>query len=166
MNTIGRWATKEQAQRDMSISLSGLDRMIRDGQVETRRQGGRVSVLVHGPEVPSDAELLENVRRELVESELAVSELRREVQRLKDDLDSKRREASSARSAASVSEANASLAEASASRARGREATLEGQLREVRQDNTFLMWAFISMSVIAAVIAATILILLLKRHLL
>lgn len=150
MQKIGRWVTKKQAQRDMSVSLSGLDRMIRDGQVETRRQGGRVYVLVHGPEVPSDAELLENVRRELVESELAVSELRREVRRLKDDLDSKRREVSSARSAASVSEANASRAEASASRARGREATLERQLREVRQDRTHLMRALIAMSVIAA----------------
>ena len=145
MQKIGRWVTKKQAQRDMSVSLSGLDRMIRDGQVETRRQGGRVSVLVHGPEVPSDAELLENVRRELVESELAVSELRREVRRLKDDLDSKRREVSSARSAASVSEANAS-------RARGREATLERQLREVRQDRTHLIRATSAVSVIAAML--------------
>ena len=47
----------------MKISLSTLDRMIRSGEIEVRREGRRVYVRMEGPEYVSDDELL---RRSLV----------------------------------------------------------------------------------------------------
>ena len=53
-----RWVSKGEAAREMEISLSTLDRMIRKGEVEVVREGRRVYVRMHGPAYLSDDELL------------------------------------------------------------------------------------------------------------
>ena len=53
-----RWVTKAEAAREMEVSISTLDRMIRRGEVEVRREGRRVYVRMEGPERVSDEELL------------------------------------------------------------------------------------------------------------
>ena len=58
-----RWVTKGEAAREMEISLSTLDRRIRRGEIEVRREGRRIYVRLEGPEYVSDDELL---RRSLV----------------------------------------------------------------------------------------------------
>ena len=49
---------KAEAAREMEVSISTLDRMVRRGEVEVRRQGRRVYVRMEGPERVSDEELL------------------------------------------------------------------------------------------------------------
>ena len=58
-----RWVTKAEAARELTISLSTLDRKIRMGEIEARREGRRVYVRLKGPEYVSGDELL---RRSLV----------------------------------------------------------------------------------------------------
>ena len=53
-----RWVAKAEAAREMEVSISTLDRMIRRGEVEGRREGRRVYVRIEGPERVSDEELL------------------------------------------------------------------------------------------------------------
>ncbi len=53
-----RWVAKAEAAREMEVSISTLDRMIRRGEVEVRREGRRVHVRMEGPERVSDEELL------------------------------------------------------------------------------------------------------------
>ena len=53
-----RWMAKAEAAREMEVSISTLDRMIRRGEVEIRREGRRVYVRMEGPERVSDEELL------------------------------------------------------------------------------------------------------------
>ena len=43
-----RWVTKAEAARQLEVSLSTLDRMIRKGEVEVVREGRRVYVRMHG----------------------------------------------------------------------------------------------------------------------
>ena len=49
---------KAEAARELAVSISTLDRMIRRGEVEVRRKGRRVYVRMEGPERASDEELL------------------------------------------------------------------------------------------------------------
>ena len=53
-----RWVSKAGAAEELEVSLSTLDRMIRRGEVEVRKEGRRVYVRMHGPEYLSDEELL------------------------------------------------------------------------------------------------------------
>ena len=53
-----RWVAKAEAAREMEVSISTLDRMIRRGEVEVRREGRRVYVRMEGLERVSDEELL------------------------------------------------------------------------------------------------------------
>ncbi|MYB47818.1 MAG: hypothetical protein F4X72_00830 [Dehalococcoidia bacterium] len=53
-----RWVAKAEAAREMEVSISTLDRMIRRGEIEVRREGRRVYVRMEGPERVSDEELL------------------------------------------------------------------------------------------------------------
>ena len=53
-----RWVTKAEAARELELSLSSLDRKIRRGEIEIRREGRRVYVRLEGPEYVSDDELL------------------------------------------------------------------------------------------------------------
>ena len=53
-----RWVMKAEAARELEMSLSTLDRKIRRGEIEVRREGRRVYVRLEGPEYVSDDELL------------------------------------------------------------------------------------------------------------
>ena len=53
-----RWVAKAEAAREMEVSISTLDRMIRREDVQVRREGRRVYVRMEGPERASDEELL------------------------------------------------------------------------------------------------------------
>ena len=44
-----RWVTKAEAAEELEVSHSTLDRLIRRGEVEVRREGRRVFVRMHGP---------------------------------------------------------------------------------------------------------------------
>ena len=80
-----RWATKAEAARALEISLSTLDRKIRRGEIEVRREGRRVYVRMEGPEYVSDDELLrrslareDELQRAVWELDGRASELERE----------------------------------------------------------------------------------------
>ena len=86
-----RWVSKAEAARELEVSISTLDRMIRRGEIEVRREGRRVYVRMHGPEYVSDEELLRRViiREEELERTVRVweriaSELERERDEARD----------------------------------------------------------------------------------
>ena len=74
-----RWVSKVEAAEELEVSMSTLDRMIRRGEVEVRREGRRVYVRMEGPEYLSDEELLERTTIRLEESERTVRELEQSV---------------------------------------------------------------------------------------
>ena len=82
-----RWVTKAEAVREMEVSVSTLDRKIRRGEIEVRREGRRVYVRMEGPEYVSDDELL---RRSLDRED----KLQRTVWELERDRDEARESAS------------------------------------------------------------------------
>ena len=80
-----RWVAKAEAAREMAVSISTLDRMIRRGEIEVRREGRRVFVRMEGPERVSDEELLRRalgreskLQRRLVELDRRAQALERE----------------------------------------------------------------------------------------
>ena len=80
-----RWVAKAEASREMQVSISTLDRMIRRGEVEVRREGRRVYVRMEGPERVSDEELLRRalgregrLQRRLLELDQRAQALERE----------------------------------------------------------------------------------------
>ena len=80
-----RWVAKAEAAREMEVSISTLDRMIRRGEVEVRREGRRVYVRMEGPERVSDEELLRRaldregkLQRRLLASDRRAQALERE----------------------------------------------------------------------------------------
>ena len=80
-----RWVTKAEAARELEISLSSLDRKIRRGEIEVRREGRRVYVRLEGLEYVSDDELLrrslareDELQRTVWELDGRASELERE----------------------------------------------------------------------------------------
>ena len=86
-----RWVTKAEAAREMEVSVSTLDRMIRRGEVEVRREGRRVFVRLEGPEYVSDDELLsrslvreDKLQRTVWELDRRSSELKRERDEARD----------------------------------------------------------------------------------
>ncbi len=86
-----RWVTKAEAAREMEISLSSLDRKIRRGEIEVRREGRRVYVRLEGPEYVSDDELLrraldreDKLQRTVWELDGRASELERERDEARD----------------------------------------------------------------------------------
>ena len=99
MNEPVRWVSKAESARELEISLSTLDRMIRRGEVEVRREGRRVYMRMHGSEYPSDEELL---RRAIVredELERTVRDLERSASELERERDEAREAASASRDA-------------------------------------------------------------------
>ena len=80
-----RWVTKAEAAEELDISFSTLDRKIRKGEVEVVREGRRVYVRMHGPEYPSDEELLRRAIAREDELEQTVRELERSASELKLD---------------------------------------------------------------------------------
>ena len=91
-----RWVTKAEAAREMEVSVSTLDRMIRREEIEIRREGRRVYLRMEGPEYVSDDELL---RRSLVRED----KLQRTVWELDRRSSELERERDEARDAASAS---------------------------------------------------------------
>ena len=80
-----RWVTKAVAAGELEVSLSSLDRKIRRGEIEVRREGRRVYVRLEGPEYVSDDELLrrslgreDKLQRTVWELDGRASELERE----------------------------------------------------------------------------------------
>ena len=80
-----RRVTKAETAREMEISLSTLDRRIRRGEIEVRREGRWVHVRLEGPEYVGDDELLrrslgreDKLQRTVWELDRTVTELERE----------------------------------------------------------------------------------------
>ena len=101
-----RWVTKAEAVEELEVSLSTLDRKIRNGEVEVRREGRRVYVRMHGPEYLSDEELLpraidreHELEQTVRELEQRVSELKLRASELERELDEARESAATARRA-------------------------------------------------------------------
>ena len=99
-----RWVTKAEAAEELEISLSTLDRMIRRGEVEVRRERRRVYVRMHGPEYLSDEELLrraiareDELERTVRELEQSVSEWKLRASELERERDEAREPAATAR---------------------------------------------------------------------
>ena len=90
------WVDKGEAARELEVSLSTLDRMIRKGEVEVAREGRRVYVKLAGPRYPSDRELLRNARTRVERLERTVGELADEADRLERERDQARAETETA----------------------------------------------------------------------
>ena len=98
-----RWVTKAEAAEELEISLSTLDRKIRQGEVEVRREGRRVFVRMAG-EYITDEELLRRavareheLERTVWELEQSVSELNLRASELERERDEAREAAATAR---------------------------------------------------------------------
>ena len=88
-----RWVSKDTAARELGVSLSTLDRRIRDDEVEVLREGRRVYVRVAGPEYLSDEELLLRARARTDELEEAVRRWERIASELERERDEAKRDA-------------------------------------------------------------------------
>ena len=94
-----RWVSKAEAARQLEVSLSTLDRMIRRGEVEVVREGRRVYVRMHGPGCLDDEELLRRSIMREDELEQTVRELERSTSELERERDEAREAASASRDA-------------------------------------------------------------------
>ena len=90
------WVDKGEAARELEVSLSTLDRMIRKGEVEVGREGRRVYVKLPGPRYPSDRELLIRARTRVERLERTVGDLTEEADRLEQERDRARSETDTA----------------------------------------------------------------------
>ncbi len=104
MNQPVRWVTKAEASEELEISLSTLDRKIRKGEVEVRREGRRVFIRMEGPAYLSDEELLlrsiareEELERTVRELERRESELELRASELERERDEARESEATAR---------------------------------------------------------------------
>ena len=98
-----RWVTKAEAAEELEVSLSTLDRKLRQGEMEVRREGRRVFVRMEG-EYITDEELLRRtidrereLERTVRELELRVSELTLRASELEQERDEAREAAATAR---------------------------------------------------------------------
>ena len=88
-----RWVTKAEAARELEVSISTLDRKIRTGEVEVRREGRRVYVRMVGEYVPDEELLRRAIAREKElercagELELRLSQAERRASGLERELD-------------------------------------------------------------------------------
>ena len=94
-----RWVSKAEAARELEISLSTLDRMIRKGGVEVAREGRRVYVRMHRPAYLSDEELLRRAMIRADDLERTVRELDRGASEFERERDDARDAASASRDA-------------------------------------------------------------------
>ncbi len=90
------WVDKGEAARELEVSLSTLDRMIRKGDVEVGREGRRVYVKLPGPLYPSDRELLRQAKARVEKLERTVGDLAEEADRLEQERDRARAETDTA----------------------------------------------------------------------
>ena len=140
MDEPDRWVTKAEAAEELEISLSTLDRKIRVGEVEVRREGRRVYVRMHGPEYLSDEELLRRAIAREKELERTVRELEQSV--------------SQWRLRASELERERDEARESAATARGPYVMLELEHRQEVADHKTTKWVLNVISLIAFVLLA------------
>ena len=91
------WVDKGEAARELEVSLSTLDRMIRRGEVEVAREGRRVFVKLAGPRHPGDRELLRISRTRVEQLERRVGEVADIADRLERERDQARAETETAR---------------------------------------------------------------------
>ena len=96
-----RWVTKAEAARELEVSISTLDRKIRTGEVEVRREGRRVYVRMVG-EYITDEELLRRAIVREKELERSVQELGRKLSESERRASGLERERDEAREAAST----------------------------------------------------------------
>ena len=96
-----RWVTKAEAARELEVSISTLDRKIRTGEVEVRREGRRVYVRMVG-EYITDEELLRRAIVREKELERSVRELERRLSESERRASGLERERDEAREAASA----------------------------------------------------------------
>ena len=96
-----RWVTKAEAAEELEVSLSTLDRKIRNGEVEVRREGRRVFVRMAG-EYITDEELLRRTTDREHELEQTVRELEQRVSELKLSASELERERDEARQSAAT----------------------------------------------------------------
>ena len=101
INQPVRWVTKAEAAEELEISLSTLDRKIRTGEVEVRREGRRVYVRMEG-EYITDEELLRRTIIREDELERTVRELEQEAAELRQRASELERERDEARGAVSA----------------------------------------------------------------
>ena len=98
-----RWVTKAEAAEELEISFSTLDRMIRKGEVEVRREGRRVFVRMKGEYITEEELLRRTIDREhelertVRELEQRVSELKLRASELERERDEARESAATAR---------------------------------------------------------------------
>ncbi len=126
MNERVRWVTKAEAAEELEVSLSTLDRKIRTGEVEIRREGRRVYVRMEG-EYITDEELL---RRAIIrEDELARTV--RELERSASDSEQERTRLERERGEARESETAAIRAHRELEKAYGKELAEHGRTRRL-----------------------------------
>ena len=98
-----RWVTKAEAAEELEISLSTLDRKIRQGEVAVRREGRRVFVRMAGEYITDEELLRRAINREhelegtVRELEQSVSELNLRASELERERDEARESAATAR---------------------------------------------------------------------
>ena len=98
-----RWVTKAEAAEEMEVSLSTLDRKIRNGEVEVRREGRRVFVRMAGEYITDEELLRRTINREhelertVRELEQSVSEWKLRASELERERDEARESAATAR---------------------------------------------------------------------
>ena len=96
-----RWVTKAEAAEELEVSLSTLDRKIRNGEVEVRREGRLVYVRMEGEYITDDELLRRAIVRE-DELERTVREMERNATELEQGASEMERERDEAREAASA----------------------------------------------------------------
>ena len=134
-----RWVSKAEAAEELEVSLSTLDRMIRRGEVNVRREGRRVFVRMKG-EYITDEELLRRAVAREQELERTVRELEQSVSEWKlraSELERERDEAME-----------------SAATARGPYVKLEMEHRQEVSDHKVTKYVLNVISVIAFVLLA------------
>ena len=112
------WVEKGEAARELEVSLSNLDRMIRKGEMEVVREGRKVYVKLPGPPCPSNRELLRQAMAMVERLERTVRELSDEADQLEQDRDRDRAETETARGEYAVLEADYHEEQAAHRRAR------------------------------------------------
>ena len=90
------WVPNGDAARELEVSLSTLDRMIRNGELDVAREGRRVYVMMLGPRYPSDHELLRQAMTKIERLERTVGELADEADQLEQERDQARAETETA----------------------------------------------------------------------
>ncbi len=98
---VVRWVTKAEAAAELDVSLSTLDRKIRNGEVEVRREDRRVFVRMEGEYITDDELLLRSLDREN-ELERTVRVMEQQASELEHRASEKERERDEARASASA----------------------------------------------------------------